>query len=66
LPAGSLGRAHFDLWAANYRWLREAGVAQIEVSEICTACHNDEFFSYRAGARHTGHFAVVAGLREGA
>jgi len=68
-PAGLLmsrkgGRAHFDLWAANRRWLTEAGVGQIEVAEICTACRMDDFYSYRAEQGKTGHFGAVAMLRE--
>ena len=56
------GRAHFDLWAANRRWLADAGVRQIEVAEICTACHTDDFYSHRAEAGKTGHFATGMGL----
>jgi len=57
-------RDHFDLWAANLRWLRDAGVQQIEVAGICTACHHDEFYSYRAGKGRTGHFGALMMLRE--
>ena len=58
------GRAHFDLWAANRRWLAEAGVRQIEVAEICTACRMDDFYSYRAERGKTGHFGAVMMLRD--
>ena len=58
LPANGGPRRHFDLWAANRRWLSEAGVREIEVAEICTACHQDEFFSYRGGRGRTGHFGA--------
>jgi YfiH family protein len=58
------GRAHFDLWAANRRWLAEAGVRQIEAAEICTACRIDDFYSYRAERGLTGHFGAVMMLRE--
>jgi len=61
----SEGRIHFDLWAANTAQLVEAGLAaeRIEVASICTRCHSDEFFSYRAAGGPTGRFAVLLGMR---
>jgi hypothetical protein len=59
------GSCHFDLWAANRLQLAALGVHQIEVSGLCTACHNDEFFSHRADHGRTGRFAVVMGLTLG-
>jgi YfiH family protein len=56
-------KTHFNLWAANARVLREAGVEQIEVAELCTACHHDLFFSHRAEAGKTGRFGAVLALR---
>jgi YfiH family protein len=56
-------RRHFDLWAANRRWLAEAGVRQIEIAGLCTACRVDEFYSYRAEQGKTGHFGAVMALR---
>lgn len=43
-------RYHFDLWAANWLVLRQAGVPgrQIEYSAQCVRCEHDRFFSYRA------------------
>jgi hypothetical protein len=64
LPQGSNGRRHFDLWAANRRWLEESGVDQIEIGGICTACRMDEFYSHRAERGKTGHFGAVMALRE--
>jgi YfiH family protein len=64
LAAGPKGRYHFDLWAANRRWLEEAGVGQIEVGELCTACRVDEFYSHRADRGKTGHFGAIMALRE--
>lgn len=63
LPRRGSGRHHFDLWAANRLLLREAGVRQIETAELCTACHQDEFFSYRAQRGKTGHFGALMALR---
>ena len=59
------GSRHLDLWAANRMQLAALGVHQIEVSGLCTACHNDEFFSHRADNGRTGRFAVVLGLTFG-
>jgi polyphenol oxidase len=64
LPRAATGRHHFDLWAANRRCLVEAGVRTVEVAGLCTACHVDEFYSYRAEKGKTGHFGAVMALRE--
>lgn len=59
------GSFHFDLWEANRLQLAALGVHQIEVSGMCTACRNDEFFSHRADHGRTGRFAAVMGLSWG-
>lgn len=61
------GTTHLDLWAANARALREAGVeaAQIEIGQLCTACRPEEFYSHRAEGGQTGRFGAVIGLRAG-
>jgi len=64
LPVHPGGRSHFDLWAANYCWLAAAGVRQVEVAGLCTACHTDEFYSHRAEGGRTGHFGALMGLRD--
>jgi YfiH family protein len=56
--------AHFDLWEANHRQLEAAGVEQVIVAGLCTACHSDRFFSHRAEHGRTGRFGVVIGYRE--
>jgi YfiH family protein len=48
-----------DLWASNRRHLVNAGVRNIEVARLCTACHIDEFFSHRQESGLTGRFAAV-------
>jgi YfiH family protein len=55
--------AYFDFWAVSFDQLITAGVLKvnIESSQICTRCHTEEFFSYRAQKR-TGRFAAVIGL----
>ena len=59
--AGS-GRSHLDLPAANDIALREAGVATVELSGLCTACHVDEFFSHRKEGGRTGRLGALIGL----
>jgi hypothetical protein len=55
--------AYFDLWEANRRQLRAAGVERVVVAGLCTACHTDRFFSHRATGGRTGRFGVVVGYR---
>ena len=64
LSSRTHGRRHLNLWAANWRWLSGCGVERIEVSELCTACHTEDFYSHRAEKGKTGHFAAVMSLRE--
>lgn len=62
-PQESDGTLYFDLWAANAHQLRAAGVERIEIAGLCTACHRDEFFSYRAENGRTGHHGALLCLR---
>jgi polyphenol oxidase len=54
-----------DLVEANRRQLRAAGVAErhISASPLCTACHTDRLFSYRAEKGVTGRMMAAAGIR---
>ncbi|MEK6725645.1 MAG: laccase domain-containing protein [Deltaproteobacteria bacterium] len=45
---------HVDLPKANQLQLREAGVADIDISDICTSCRTDLFFSHRKEMGKTG------------
>ncbi len=58
------GALHFDLWAANRAQLIEAGLAadHIELAGVCTQCHAEIFYSYRAAEGATGRFALVLAL----
>jgi len=42
------GRIVFDLWRANAEQLRDAGVARIEISGLCTRSGGADVWSYRA------------------
>jgi len=55
---------HFDFWSISCGQLMNAGVLEknIESSRICTCCHTNEFFSYRAEGT-TGRFAAVIGFK---
>jgi hypothetical protein len=55
-------RHHFDLWKANRLQLEDAGVGSVEVCEVCTACHTDDWFSHRAEKGRTGRFGAILAL----
>lgn len=57
------GGVLFDLWKANTVQLQNAGVWNIEVSGICTACHLDDWFSHRAEKGKTGRFGALIALQ---
>lgn len=52
-------RPYFDLPEANRRNLARAGVRQIELPGLCTACRTDLFFSHRAESGSTGRFGAI-------
>jgi polyphenol oxidase len=54
--------SYFDLWAANRLILERAGVAQIDLAEICTACHVHDWYSHRAEHGQTGRFGAIIAL----
>jgi purine-nucleoside/S-methyl-5'-thioadenosine phosphorylase / adenosine deaminase len=62
--AGSSAAPHLDLWEANVRILRAAGVASIEVAGRCTSCERDLFFSHRRDAGRTGRQMAFIAPRE--
>ncbi len=62
--AEEIGGLYFDLPEANRRNLAAAGVRAIELSELCTACRTDLFFSHRAERGRTGRFGTVFALGE--
>jgi len=58
-PESKGGRRYFDLPEANRRNLQRAGVRQIELAGLCTACRTDLFFSHRAEKGKTGRFGTI-------
>ena len=57
------GSIHFDLWEANRLLLTSAGVREIEVSRLCTACHVEDWYSHRAEKGRTGRFGALINLK---
>ena len=53
------GKVHFDLWETNRFLLARAGVGQIEMSSLCTACNTGDWFSHRAEKGRTGRFGAL-------
>ncbi len=60
--ASQHGKIHFNLWEANRVSLERAGVGQIELAGICTACHTEDWFSHRAEKGRTGRFGALISL----
>jgi YfiH family protein len=58
----SVGHTHLDLWKANTLVLNEAGVKDVQVSGICTACNTADWFSHRAEHGKTGRFGAIFAL----
>lgn len=57
------GSTCLDLWTANFIQLKRAGVEQVEVSGVCTACHLEDWFSHRAERGRTGRFGALIALQ---
>jgi len=55
-------RAQFDLWRSNRLVLEQAGVREIEVSGVCTACHLEDWYSHRGEKGRTGRFGALIAL----
>lgn len=51
---------HFNLWEANKLQMMSAGIPEsnIEISNMCSLCRHDEFFSYRHFKSNSGRFAA--------
>lgn len=55
-------KALLDLWTANRLILERTGVRSIEISNICTACHLEDWYSHRREQGKTGRFGVLISL----
>jgi len=61
----SIGPCHYemDIWSGIEGQLREAGVRDVHNPRLCTACHLDRYFSYRAEKGQTGRMLAVLSLK---
>jgi len=57
------GSTYLDLWTANAIQLKDAGVGQLQISDQCTACNLDDWFSHRAEKGKTGRFGAIMALQ---
>jgi YfiH family protein len=58
------GHLFLDLWDANQQTLMMAGVKHIEISNQCTACHIEDWYSHRAENGRTGRFGVLMKIED--
>lgn len=56
------GKPHPNLKAVNAMQVLEAGVGQVDVTEWCTACHPEIFYSHRQSGGKTGRQGALASL----
>jgi hypothetical protein len=61
----SIGPCHYemDIWSGIEQQLRDASIGEIHNPRVCTACHLDRYFSYRAEKGRTGRMFAVLWLR---
>lgn len=57
------GRYMLDLWKTNQILLERAGIKNIEVAGICTACHMNDWYSHRGEHGITGRFGALLALK---
>lgn len=62
LLSAQAGAIHLDLWAANRLLLEQAGLRRIEIADICTACHPEDWYSHRGEKGRTGRFGALITL----
>jgi len=60
----SNGKYHIDLWGINRAILIDAGVLEghISVTDLCTKCNKEEFFSHRGHNGKRGNMAAIISL----
>lgn len=57
------GHFYLDLQEANRQLLEEAGVGEIAVSGMCTACEPERFYSYRRDGERSGRMLAIIAPR---
>lgn len=59
------GKYQLNLWYANFRVFRDAGVPdkQIEVTDVCTCCNPEILFSHRASRGKRGNLGAFMMLK---
>lgn len=57
-------KMYFDLWTANSLTLQQAGVKNIQISGICTACNPEDWYSHRGENGKTGRFAAILAIKK--
>lgn len=59
------GKVKINLWKANAMQLIEIGLKESNIclSELCTVCNNDTFYSYRGDNGETGRLGAIIQLR---
>ena len=57
---------HIDLWEVNRRFLMRAGIRpeHITVTDLCTRCRPDVFWSHRVTGGERGSLAAFIGIAE--
>ena len=60
------GKYHIDLWEINRRSLLAAGITEehITVTDLCTKCHSDVFWSHRITGPERGSLAAFISIAE--
>lgn len=63
---GREGHFQLNLWKANERVLLEAGIlpSHLHITNVCTRCNPDVFFSHRIMGNNRGGLAAFLALRE--
>jgi copper oxidase (laccase) domain-containing protein len=61
--AKPVGKYNIDLWEINRRTLLKSGILpqNITVTDLCTRCHPDVFWSHRAAGDRRGSLAALIG-----
>jgi polyphenol oxidase len=61
----SIGPCHYemDIWSTIEQQLHDEHVREVHNLRVCTACHIDRYFSYRAEKGQTGRMLAVLALK---